>query len=78
MTLGVFCLGKGAVIPLHDHYGMTVMSRLLFGSMTIRSYDWVKPAKISRALRAAEAKVVRDTTVRAPHEPLVLYPASGA
>lgn len=35
-TLGIFCLPAGQTIPLHDHPGMVVISRLLFGTMSIQ------------------------------------------
>ncbi|XP_024367191.1 plant cysteine oxidase 4 [Physcomitrium patens] len=42
-STGVFVLPTLASIPLHDHPGMTVLSRLLYGKMHIRAYDWVDP-----------------------------------
>lgn len=39
MTVCIFLLRAGAVIPLHDHPGMHVFGRLLFGRMRVLSCD---------------------------------------
>ncbi len=41
MSMGIFCLPAGATIPLHDHPGMTVFSRVLYGQLFIQAFDWV-------------------------------------
>ncbi|XP_028751675.1 plant cysteine oxidase 2 [Neltuma alba] len=85
--MGIFCLPPSGVIPLHNHPGMTVFSKLLFGTMHIKSYDWVadyprdtptilKPTEIkSSEVRLAKVKV--DADFAAPCNPSILYPADG-
>jgi quercetin dioxygenase-like cupin family protein len=37
-SIGVFLIPRGARIPLHDHIGMTVVSKLLYGTMEVSSF----------------------------------------
>ncbi|XAR71232.1 Cysteamine dioxygenase [Bertholletia excelsa] len=82
-SIGIFCLPPSSVIPLHNHPGMTVFSKLLFGTMHIKSYDWTVPAvdvtsgvvKAPAGVRLAKLKVDADFT--APCNTSILYPADG-
>ncbi|XP_078168880.1 plant cysteine oxidase 2-like isoform X2 [Carex rostrata] len=82
-SIGIFCLPKSAVIPLHDHPGMTVFSKILFGSMHIKSYDWVlssQPSDESATVMNGEerlAKVQVDAVFNAPCANSILYPETG-
>jgi len=88
-SMGVFVLPTSASIPLHNHPGMTVLSRLLYGNMHVRAYDWLDPhdEKLNRnPTIARKAKLVVDHVLGAeqngtepPHasETEVLYPTSG-
>ncbi|KAJ8491721.1 hypothetical protein OPV22_013442 [Ensete ventricosum] len=81
-SIGIFCLPQGAVIPLHDHPAMTVFSKLLMGSMHIKSYDWVNDQRgsnhrIKSSTGASLAKLHTDAISVAPCETSVLYPAAG-
>ncbi|KAL6637202.1 hypothetical protein ACP70R_024774 [Stipagrostis hirtigluma subsp. patula] len=53
-TMAVFFLPPGAAMPLHDHPGLTVFSKLLVGSARVVSYDWAHPRR-RRACAAAAA-----------------------
>ncbi|XP_044476044.1 plant cysteine oxidase 1-like [Mangifera indica] len=75
-SIGVFCFPAGGTFPLHDHPGMTVLSKLLYGSLYIKAYDWVKVKKSSCRINGVAGRVV-DGILNAPCDPSVLFPRSG-
>ncbi|KAF2920140.1 plant cysteine oxidase 1 isoform X1 [Oryza sativa Japonica Group] len=78
-SMGVFCFPAGATLPLHDHPEMVVLSKLLYGSVRVKSYDWVTPPPpCSRKSKRGLARVVAADEVRhAPCKTSVLFPRSG-
>jgi len=64
----VFLVPAGAVLPLHDHPGMTVLLRTLAGRFAIRSYDWVEEGL---------ARIAAERTVTAADLPEILRPDQG-
>lgn len=83
-SIGIFCLSPSAVLPLHNHPGMTVFSKILFGSMHIKSYDWVvisqdsiEPSHVVLPSGERLAKVKTDALFTDPCETSILYPSSG-
>lgn len=79
-TMCIFCFPTSSVIPLHDHPGMTVFSKVLYGSLHVRAYDWVEPSQESKGSNyfpVRLAKLAVDKVVTAPCGTSVLYPKSG-
>ncbi|CAH2072710.1 unnamed protein product [Thlaspi arvense] len=60
-SIAIFCLPPSAVIPLHNHPGMTVFSKLLF----------------ERDPKTRLAKLKMDSTLTAPCNVSILYPEDG-
>ncbi|CAK9330029.1 unnamed protein product [Citrullus colocynthis] len=81
-TICIFCFPTSSVIPLHDHPGMTVFSKVLYGSLHVKAYDWVEPpfiqeSKGSTYFPARLAKLAVDKVLTASSLTSVLYPKAG-
>ncbi|KAG9452079.1 hypothetical protein H6P81_004983 [Aristolochia fimbriata] len=78
-SLCIFFLPPTAVIPLHNHPDMTVFSKLLVGTMHIKSYDWAGPFEADDSKQGSNFRLARleqDAVFTAPRTS-VLYPSSG-
>ncbi|WOK94335.1 hypothetical protein Cni_G03037 [Canna indica] len=76
-SMGIFCFPAGACMPLHDHPGMAVLTKVLYGSVTWNAYDWVtspnsNPRKYGLAKVVAEEKLLQASS-----KPTVLFPSGG-
>ncbi|KAK3141211.1 hypothetical protein QOZ80_4BG0330890 [Eleusine coracana subsp. coracana] len=76
-SIGIFCLPTSAVIPLHDHPGMTVLSKILYGSLHVKSYDWIEPTVLASSRPARLAKFHMDGVITSSCPTSVLYPQTG-
>lgn len=65
----VFLFPAGAAIPLHDHPGMTVLSKVLYGTVGMRSFDWLEPptrAQLEEWSLEQEEMEEHDTQAQGP------------
>lgn len=71
-SLGIFILPASSKIPLHNHPGMTVFSRVLYGTMHVRSFDWVDPSSHDQG-----AVLVHDRAFTPGDAATALFPTAG-
>ncbi|KAK8634263.1 hypothetical protein V6N13_015091 [Hibiscus sabdariffa] len=76
-SLCIFFLPEKAVIPLHNHPAMTVFTKLLLGTMHIKSYDWVHPKHSMPSSPMRLARLKANSVYTAPCDTSVLYPTTG-
>ncbi|CAL4918203.1 unnamed protein product [Urochloa decumbens] len=77
-TIAVFFIPLRAVMPLHDHPGMTVFSKVLTGSAHVEGYDWVRRPRVFRAGGSRTlAEKVLDREITPASGTWVLFPESG-
>lgn len=81
-SLCIFFMPANAVIPLHNHPGMTVFSKLLLGKVHIKAYDLVESSNSDGYASPSQcqlklASLKANGVFTAPCDSSVLYPTSG-
>ncbi|XP_071690544.1 plant cysteine oxidase 2-like [Rutidosis leptorrhynchoides] len=81
-SLCIFFMPANAVIPLHNHPGMTVFNKLLLGKVHIKAYDLIDSSNSDVSISPSErqlklASLKANGVFTAPCDSSVLYPTSG-
>lgn len=80
-SIGIFVLPPKAQLPLHDHPGMSVLSRILYGGLTVRSFDFLGDPSEDAQRMAEETgckwAVARNEAILTGPSTTALYPDWG-
>lgn len=74
-NFGIFLLPPGARIPLHDHPGMCVVSKLLVGTAKVTSYEEIPDAN-GKTIPAGERSCGKSVRVRRLGSQICIAPCS--
>jgi len=61
-NIGVFVFPPHTRIPLHDHPGMVVLSRILYGELLVKSFDVLSNELVHKSAIASIGKIIHQSS----------------
>jgi PCO_ADO len=69
----VFALAEGETIPLHDHPGLDVISKVLRGRIRVRTYEWIDASSLVADDRGEMVLGIEDAAIVLRKSPGTLH-----